>query len=101
MNDHAILQDGEIVPVDLLTWALWFKDDEARRVGWTEINGVEVSTVFLGLNHNFMPGGAPLWFETMIFGGEHDQYQERYSTLEEAMRGHDRAVALVKQSQPD
>lgn len=34
-------------------------------------------------------------FETMIFGGEHDQYQERYSTWDEAEAGHKRAIELV------
>ena len=48
----------------------------------------------MGLDHAFM-GGPPLLFETMIFGGEHDQFQERYSTWEEAMAGHKKAVELV------
>lgn len=53
-----------------------------------------VSTVFLGLDHQF-GDGPPLVFETMIFGGEHDQEQWRYSTIEEAREGHDRAVQIV------
>jgi hypothetical protein len=32
-----------------------------------------VSTVFLGVNHNFGGGGAPILWETMVFsGGESD-----------------------------
>ena len=31
----------------------------------------------------------------MIFGGEHDQYQERYSTWDEAIEGHKNACKLV------
>jgi hypothetical protein len=31
----------------------------------------------------------------MIFGGEHNEYQERYSTWEEAEEGHKRAVAMI------
>lgn len=59
-----------------------------KRVGNTVLDGdVTVSTVHLGLDHRY-GGGSPLIFETMIFGGEHDQYQRRYSTEEEAMRGH-------------
>jgi len=56
---------------------------------------VFVSTIFLGIDHNF-GGGKPLVFETMIFGGKHDLYQERYSTYEEAIEGHKRAVLLAK-----
>jgi hypothetical protein len=59
------------------------------------VSGADVSTVFLGLDHSF-GHGPPLLFETMIFGGERDQYQERYSTLQDAMDGHDRAVELAK-----
>ncbi|KKN76361.1 hypothetical protein LCGC14_0370470 [marine sediment metagenome] len=29
-----------------------------------------------------------LVFETMIFGGEDDGYQDRYSTWDEAVKGH-------------
>jgi hypothetical protein len=31
----------------------------------------------------------------MIFGGEHDQYQERYSSYEDALEGHQVALNLV------
>ena len=37
----------------------------------------------------------PILFETMIFGGEHHEYQERYTTWDEAIKGHKEAVALV------
>ena len=52
-----------------------------------------VSTVWLGLDHSFT-GGKPLIFETMVFDGERhnnrgsDYAQKRYSTEEEALRGH-------------
>ena len=97
MSEHWILKDGEPVQVPLLEWALWFENTDTRRVAETIINDVRVSTVFLGINHNF-GGGKPLLFETMIFGGTHDEYQERYTTLEESMRGHEHAVALVKEA---
>jgi len=35
-------------------------------------------------------------FETMIFGGEHDQYQVRYSTWDDALNGHQFAVNLAQ-----
>jgi len=55
-----------------------------------EINNekVRVSTVFLNLNHNYSDQGPPVLFETMIFGGKHDSYQDRYTSYEDAMRGH-------------
>jgi len=69
-----------------------------------QVNGGEtvmVSTVHLGMNHNFMNDGPPLIFETMIFGGKHDQYQERYATKEQAEEGHREALRLVNSEAND
>lgn len=92
-NNHYILQGRQAVSVDLMTWAKWFEISN-RRIGEDVLHGVRVSTVFLGLDHNWGEG-PPLIFETMIFGGWHDDYQERYSTYEEAEAGHRRALILV------
>jgi len=59
------------------------------------VANVRVSTVFLGLDYSFS-GSEPILFETMIFGGEHDEYQERYSTWGEAETGHQQALTLAK-----
>jgi hypothetical protein len=73
----------------------WGKAQEApRSLKKTEIGDILISTVFLGLDHQH-GDGPPLLWETMIFGGKHDQYQERYSSREEALEGHIRAVNLV------
>ena len=94
MSDCAILQGKEVVPCDdLMTWAGSFQNKD-RILKKDFVNGVEISTVFLGINHGF--GGPAKWFETMIFGGKHDQYQDRYSTYDEAMEGHQKALDLVK-----
>jgi hypothetical protein len=69
------------------------------RVALTVITGrpvIEVSTVMLGTDHGFGMGGPPILFETMIFGGEHDEYQERYSTRAEAESGHSKALGLAR-----
>ncbi len=56
---------------------------------------VEVSTVFLGINHSYSYR-TPVLFETMIFGGEHDRAQWRYTNIKAARRGHREAVTLVE-----
>lgn len=74
-----------------------FENIENRRVARTVIDdtgGIFVSTVFLGINHGF--GGRPLWFETMIFGGPHTNYQDRYETWDEAHAGHEKAVKIAR-----
>ena len=57
---------------------------------------ITVSTVWLGLDHNFMPGSPPAIFETMVFGGKHDMWQDRYATKEAALAGHERVVAALQ-----
>jgi hypothetical protein len=98
MTDKYILEGKKPKPVDdILEWGKWFETAD-RHVAQTNLGGdVRVSTVFLGLDHSF-GGGTPMLFETMIFGGEHDQYQERYATWEEAEAGHSQAVKLASQS---
>ena len=89
-----ILKDKKIIPVDLMTWAKWFETDE-RVIKQTKIGDVKISTIFLGIEHGY-EDGKPLLFETMIFGGDHDQYQERYTSYEDAENGHEKAVTLTK-----
>lgn len=71
-------------PIDLETYVAMFKDN---RVALDSVGGVEVSTVWLGIDHRF-GAGPPLIFETMVFGGEYDEHCWRYSTREQATSGH-------------
>lgn len=72
-----------------------FDDPTLRRVGRDERDGVTVSTVLLVISHQWDDAGPPVIFETMIFGGDHDEYQERYCTLAEAQAGHAAACTLA------
>lgn len=68
-----------------------------RRIAFTEtVTGLEVSTVFLGLDHSH-GGRRPVLFETMVFrhqdGGRDTVAQGRYFTWDEAMEGHKANVA--------
>lgn len=81
-------------------WGEWFEDKsggDRRRVAFDKVGEVEVSTVFLGVDHGARDGGAPVLFETMIFGGsdEIDQSQWRYTSRADALIGHAAALALV------
>jgi hypothetical protein len=94
-----ILNNRVPFAVDMMTWAMWLENIDNRRVAYTVIDvdlGVEVSTVFLGLDHNFS-GGEPVLFETMVFGDVGDRRDEiemdRYCTWAEAERGHAEIVA--------
>ena len=93
---HYILDGHNAVPCDdLLAWAKWFEKTE-RHVADEVVGDVRISTVFLGSDHSFT-GDPLLLFETMVFGGPHDQeWVERYSTWDEAEAGHKAMVAKVK-----
>lgn len=94
MSDYYVL-DGKI-PRQVATAREWSDEFEqgTRRVARDVIGDVTISTVFLGLNHNWGEG-PPLLFETMIFGGPHDGDCFRCSTWEEAEAQHKMALALV------
>jgi len=77
-------------------------DQERRTVAKTHIRfrgaRIEISTVFLVFNHGF--NSTPMLYETMIFAKGRralDQYQERYTTREEAIRGHVATIRMVWQ----
>ena len=66
MADKYILIGQTPVPArDLLEWAMWFEHAD-RRVGYTLVGEYEVSTVFLSIDHNWIPNFPPLLFETMV-----------------------------------
>lgn len=94
---YYILKDKIPVPVSNMeeTLEMW-KTGEARRVKSDVIYGIHISTVFLSIDHNFYDKGLPILFETMIFGGKYNDYQERYETWDQALVGHEIAVQMVK-----
>lgn len=90
--------DGVPQPIDDLTeWARQFESAD-KNVARNKFGDVVVSTVFLGLDHGWDSDSDPILYETMIFGGEHDGYQERYTSRVDALAGHQRALLIVQQS---
>ena len=69
--------------------------DQTRRIARSKVRGVEVSTVFLSVDHQF-GSGPPILFETMIFGGDQDQEQWRYTSKAAAVVGHKRVVRALR-----
>ena len=110
---HYKLDGHEPVQIDNLEeWVTWMGEaatDMRRTVGYTRFPEGYVSTVFLGLDHNFWSDGPPVLFETMIFmedaGDEMHEEQERYTTWLDAERGHVEAVLRLRRhigaSMPD
>lgn len=94
MGEYYILDGHKVKDVNLMTWAKWFETND-RHVADEKIGDVRISTIFLGLDHSF-GSGPPLLFETMVFGGPLDQEMDRYSTREEAEKGHKEMIDKVK-----
>jgi len=93
---------GRPQPVkDTLEWARWFEyAGERRRIAFDHLWRVTISTVFLGMDHNFF-GGPPLLFETMVFGPDgRERWCKRWPTLEQAERGHAVAVKIFREGMP-
>jgi hypothetical protein len=100
---YVLDAERRVVCATLKTWGEAFEDYGSRTVarqsfGHQGIGTIEVSTVFIGVNHRFIGEGPPLVFETMIFGGGEglDGYTDRCATWDEAEAMHRRAVEHVK-----
>ena len=98
MNYYILDDQGNPVPEpDVLKWGKWFENNtDKRRVAFDRIGNVQVSTVFLGLDHNWGEG-PPLLYETMVFYTPRRQGFDiyRYATRDEALAGHERAKSIV------
>lgn len=103
---HSILKDKKVVEAELLEWAAFVENPDNKVVKQEQVGDFWVSTVFLGINYAMSEDHPGLWFETMVFNkpagskkledwGE--QYMDRYSTYEEAEKGHKKAVEWAKE----
>ena len=114
---YYALIERKVVPIhDLMQWARWFetaKRSDLTRISRDEVGGFLVSTIFLGLDHGFVPwdGPAPILFETMVFtttkldatdsSSGHCEMMDRYCTIEQAEAGHAAIVASLKRHEQD
>jgi hypothetical protein len=97
----GVYYDRQGHPLTLLQWAKRYEKgaealrDEKRVAETTLPNGRWVSTVWLGLDHQY-GDGPPLIFETMVFPSKDGPLEEmdcdRYSTEAEALAGHQAMV---------
>lgn len=94
MENYILVDDKPVAEPDILKWAQWFGEKGSESQMRFTVGDVRVSTCFLGIDHGTDPENPILW-ETMIFGGEHDGYQERCCTIEEARKMHAVAVEMV------
>lgn len=101
-DGYYVLDGHEIKTVDSVReWGEFFKKRD-RIVAQTSVGESFVSTVFIGIDHNWFDEGPPILFETLIFNGPHDQDMWRYATWDEAKAGHDAVVEALREGKdPD
>lgn len=98
MDKYTLSDRGEPVPEpDIEKWAAWFECSGASRiVSKDKVGKSEVSTVFLGFDHNWR-GGPPVLWETMVFGGVMNGEQARCAGgREQAEAMHAEMLARVR-----
>jgi hypothetical protein len=117
MSDRPMYYDRSGTPLELMAWAMLHKDMTYKIVVKTDVGPYTVSTVWLGADHQFFDGGPPLIFESMVFEPERpvpsewrtfaprrtyrpefDHFTTRYSTEDEAKRGHELIVEALRQA---
>lgn len=107
---YVLDADGKPLPCDdIATWGDWFERTRLTRECVIAQdcdegpNGTDtsVSTVFLGIDHGFGVGRPVLW-ETMVFGGQLDGLQRRYTSREAALAGHrDVCLQVIARWRPE
>jgi hypothetical protein len=95
---YYVLEGHIPVPCDLMVWAV--KLQETRKIARDLLKDILVSTIFLGLDHNFIGEGPPVLFETMAFdegkcNGQSILYENRYCTWSEAEAGHKGVINII------
>jgi len=94
-NNYILDADeNPIIESDIKKWELWFQTAD-RLIAEDRIGVAYISTIFLGIDHSFNES-HPLLYETMIFGGKHDQYTKRYYDKITALTGHKYAVKMIQ-----
>ncbi len=83
-------------------WQGWMFNHNNKVVKQDIIDGVFISTVFIGINQNlYADSYEPLLFETALFGAgkDNDGVQMRYRTWKEAELGHKKLYNHYKKQQ--
>ncbi len=101
-GQYILDSQGRPVPEpNLIKWGMWFQQNSEKRIVKQEsICGINISTVFLGLDHGWM-SPVPILWETMTFAEKGakeplDQDCDRCSgNREQAEAMHERMKAKV------
>jgi hypothetical protein len=94
MKHYTLIGQTPVPEPDFLRWAEAFENSD-RRVAQAQVGNFFVSTVFLGIDHQF-GNGPPLLFETMAFRDGESVDCHRCSTWMEAEAQHKRVCEELR-----
>lgn len=83
---------------DVGLWAEWMESSD-RIVQRTYVGETMVSTVFLGMDHNWPGEGPAILYETLVFDGPMGGELCRYTSRDAAEAGHEAMVKRVQEAQ--
>jgi hypothetical protein len=99
--------EGNAIEATEEEWMAWMREEHMERIRGTAPekqkrviarthlpNGCWVSTVFLTIDHS-MDGITPVLWETMVFDCEDLDIQRRYTSLQDARKGHDEVIVEI------
>jgi hypothetical protein len=101
MQCYLLDENKNPYPVGMEEGLKLYDNPEMKIIQQDYVGDIFVSTVFLGFDHRFFSDEEdtkPVLFETMIFGGEYNQFQKRYTTYEDALVNHNIMLQKVKDS---
>jgi len=110
MRHYILVGKQPVVCRSILEFGRWFETAD-RHVALTMTRHFVVSTVFLGIDHNFWGEGDPVLFETMVFARQHgspfsphfatgdEQGCWRHCTWDDAQRWHWGVVRMYRRKE--
>jgi hypothetical protein len=100
MRYYMLDENNNVLPCTLSQWSDFFgvsAEHYRKTVGFTIINNLEISTIFLALDLDPQSSRSFL-FETRVCNEEgEDVYCKRYSTWADAEEGHQKAIKWVNE----
>lgn len=76
-------------PISLLDWVLNIGEENYRRVAFTEIESVKITTTWHGIPQGFDAEARPFIFETAVYRHGRLARTRRYASEPEALCGHE------------
>ncbi len=96
---YYILQNGQVRETDFAAWAAWaYTRLREGVIRHTLIEHVNVYTVFLAFDQGYIGDGPPILFETVVQSGPVNSSSAGYTTMQDALAGHELIVEGVKRT---